>query len=72
MDDTALPITDHLTELRSRLFKVILAWAIGTALAWSFAEEIFGYLLAPAITALGPEGGARGPSLLEKLTLAEV
>ena len=57
MDDTALPITDHLTELRSRLFKVILAWAIGTALAWSFAEQIFGYLLAPAVAALGPEGG---------------
>ena len=57
MDDTALPITTHLAELRSRLAKILLAWAIGAALAWSFSEQIFGYLVEPAIKALGPEGG---------------
>ena len=57
MDDTALPITDHLAELRNRIFKILAAWVIGAALAWNFSERIFGYLLAPAVAALGPEGG---------------
>ena len=57
MDDTPLPITEHLAELRSRIFWILLSWIIGAVLAWSFAEPIFGYLLAPAVAALGPEGG---------------
>jgi len=56
VDDTALPLTAHLAELRSRLFKVLIAWAIGFALSWNFAEAIFQVLLAPATTALGPKG----------------
>ncbi|HJO22831.1 MAG: twin-arginine translocase subunit TatC [Myxococcota bacterium] len=57
MDETRLPLTDHLAELRSRLFKCVLAWVIGVAAAWSFSEEIFGLLLRPAVEALG--GGER-------------
>jgi sec-independent protein translocase protein TatC len=53
MDDTKLPLTDHLAELRTRLFRVVLAWAIGVAAAWNFSEQIFGFLLAPAVAALG-------------------
>ena len=51
MDDTKLPLTQHLAELRSRIFKVLIACVIGTALAWSFTEEIFGFLLDPAVAA---------------------
>ncbi|MCP3986962.1 MAG: twin-arginine translocase subunit TatC [bacterium] len=54
--DEALPLTDHLAELRGRLFKILIAWAIGFAGAWSFSEQIFSFLLAPATQALG-EGG---------------
>jgi len=57
MDETRLPLTDHLAELRGRLFKCVLAWVIGAAAAWSFSEEIFGLLLRPAVAALG--GGER-------------
>jgi sec-independent protein translocase protein TatC len=57
IDDTRLPLTDHLAELRSRLFKVVIALMIGTAAAWSFSEEIFRQLLKPAVAALG--GGER-------------
>jgi sec-independent protein translocase protein TatC len=57
MDDKALPLTDHLSELRSRIGKILLAWAIGTGLAWTYSEDLFRVLLAPAIAALGPEGG---------------
>lgn len=53
--DEAIPLTEHLGELRSRIFKVLLAWGGGFALAWGFKEQIFGYLLAPAIAALPPE-----------------
>ena len=57
MDEARLPLTDHLAELRNRLFKMVLAWVIGTALAWSFSEEIFRFLLEPAVNALGQEDG---------------
>ena len=57
MVDEALPITEHLAELRGRIAKALLAWAVGTALAWGFKEQIFGFLLAPAVAALGPGTG---------------
>jgi sec-independent protein translocase protein TatC len=53
MDDTALPLTEHLAELRGRLIKSIVAWIAASILAWSFKEEIFRALLAPAVAALG-------------------
>jgi sec-independent protein translocase protein TatC len=56
VDDTRLPLTEHLAELRTRIFRVLIAWVIGAAVAWSFSEQIFGLLLAPAVEALGGEG----------------
>jgi len=57
VDETALPITEHLAELRARIGRSLLAWVIGAIVSWSQAETIFGYLLKPAIEALGPDGG---------------
>lgn len=57
MDETRLPLTDHLTELRNRIFRVLIAWVAGSAAAWSFSEEIFSLLLAPAVAALGDGQG---------------
>ncbi len=53
MDDEKLPLTDHLTELRTRIIRILIAWALGAAIAWNFSELLFGYLLKPAIAALG-------------------
>lgn len=58
MTDEPAPITDHLAELRKRI-----AWIVGTTLvfsiaSYSFVEEIFGFLLAPAVTALAAQGSA--------------
>jgi sec-independent protein translocase protein TatC len=53
VDDRALPITDHLTELRRRLGWTVAAISIGAILSFNFAEQIFGFLLAPATEALG-------------------
>jgi sec-independent protein translocase protein TatC len=58
VDDERLPLTTHLAELRTRIFRALLAWLIGTILCWQFSEEIFGFLLEPATRALGPDGGA--------------
>jgi sec-independent protein translocase protein TatC len=53
MDETRLPLTDHLAELRTRIIRVLLAWLIASIAAWSYSDEIFALLLAPAIHALG-------------------
>ena len=53
MKDQPLPLTEHLRELRSRVFRILLAWAATSTAAWSWREEIFGRLLAPATHALG-------------------
>ncbi len=52
MDEKALPLTSHLAELRSRVFKVVVAWALGAIVSWEWREEIFAVLLAPATGAL--------------------
>ena len=56
MDDRPLPLTAHLAELRGRLFRIVLAWAAGSALAWSWREDIFAALMAPALGALAQLG----------------
>ena len=53
MDETRLPLTDHLAELRTRIIRILLAWVVGAAAAWSYSDEIFRLLLAPAVDALG-------------------
>jgi sec-independent protein translocase protein TatC len=54
LDDEKLPLTAHLAELRTRLFIVLIAWAIGIAVIWNQSERIFAFLLKPAVDALGP------------------
>jgi len=58
VNETKLPLTDHLRELRSRLIKSLLAWGVGTLLTWWLREEIFGALLRPATAALENGRGA--------------
>jgi len=53
MDETRLPLTEHLAELRTRIIRILLAWLIGSVAAWNFSDEIFALLLAPAVNALG-------------------
>ena len=56
MDERALPITEHLAELRSRLFWVFGSMIVAAGFSFSYAEQIFGFLLAPATEALGAKG----------------
>ncbi len=57
MDDTQLPLTAHLAELRNRIFKILISWAIGFALCLNYSDRIFGWLLQPATEALGSDRG---------------
>ena len=57
MDETELPLTEHLAELRRRIFVILGGWLVGAVACWQFREAIFGALLRPATDALGPDGG---------------
>ncbi len=46
------PITEHLEELRRRLIRSLIAFGIGTAVCYNFAEEIYRRLLLPLTGAL--------------------
>lgn len=47
MTDTAVNIVDHLRELRQRIMYALLAVLVGFAFCYSFASEIYGFLVQP-------------------------
>jgi sec-independent protein translocase protein TatC len=57
VDETRLPLVEHLSELRRRISWILVAWLAGALVSWQFHTEIFGALLRPAIEALAPDGG---------------
>ncbi len=59
MADVEMPLTEHLEELRWRIAKALLAIAIGFALSYGFASELFAFLLAPLEAAAGELGVKR-------------
>ncbi len=44
---TAMPLTEHLRELRSRLVKSGIAIAIGMVIGWMYYDQLFAWLSAP-------------------------
>jgi len=56
MDDTKLPLLEHLAELRTRIARALLGWLAGFLVAWNFREQVFEFLLRPGISALGGQG----------------
>ena len=55
MDESRAPLVDHLTELRSRLIRIVTSWLLLSAIAIPFGEQIFGLMIEPAREALGRE-----------------
>jgi sec-independent protein translocase protein TatC len=53
LDNEKLPLTEHLAELRTRIIRILIAWIVGSLFAWNYSEAIFGFLLEPAVAALG-------------------
>jgi sec-independent protein translocase protein TatC len=72
MDETRLPLTVHLAELRTRIVRILITWAIGAALAWNFSEAIFGLLLAPAVEALTATDTANAGRALQAIAPTEI
>jgi sec-independent protein translocase protein TatC len=52
MDDTPRPLTEHLSELRRRLFWALGAWAACAGVAGYFAKDVFELLTLPAVAAV--------------------
>lgn len=44
-----MSIWEHLDELRSRVVKALLALGIGTGVAWTYREQILGWLWEPVV-----------------------
>ena len=49
------PLLEHLVELRSRLIKAVLAFAVMFALCFVFAKDIYNVLVWPFVWVAGPE-----------------
>lgn len=47
IDESQAPLLDHLIELRTRLLRCVYALAVGFAISFYFADEIFGFLVRP-------------------------
>lgn len=58
MDDHEAPVTEHLAELRKCVFVVLVSWVVCAIASFAYAEQIFAFLLAPAVDALQLEGGS--------------
>jgi len=53
--DEPAPITEHLAELRGRLGWTLAAILSASLISFNYKEDIFGFLLVPAVSALGIE-----------------
>jgi sec-independent protein translocase protein TatC len=49
MVDTPMPLTAHLTELRSRLFACVIAIGVGFSVCYAFKEHIIAALQSPPV-----------------------
>lgn len=60
-DEARMTLIEHLEELRSRLFKVAIAFVVAIIATWYLRQEIFDWLLAPSgledLVFLGPAQG---------------
>jgi sec-independent protein translocase protein TatC len=56
MDDTPRPLTDHLGELRRRLFWALGTWLAFAAVAGYWAQEVYRILTRPAVDAILAKG----------------
>ncbi len=56
MDDAPRPLTEHLDELRRRLFWILGTWAVCAAVAGYWVRGVFELLMGPAIGAVRARG----------------
>ena len=61
-DEGRMTLVEHLTELRSRLMKCIIAVVIGGVICWIFYNQIFRALIDPYCDTLSAEAKAASNS----------
>lgn len=57
IDETQAPLLDHLIELRGRLLRAVMAFAVAFAVCFYFSETIFDFLVRPLTAAFPPGQG---------------
>ncbi len=55
IEATKAPLMEHLIELRSRLIKALVAFAVAFAVCFLFAKDIYNILVWPFVWVAGPE-----------------
>lgn len=56
MEQSSAPLIEHLTELRTRLIRAVLAFIVGMMICFTFATPLFNFLTAPLCKVLGEIG----------------
>jgi sec-independent protein translocase protein TatC len=64
LDESRMTIWEHLAELRSRLIRVLVAIALGMALAFAFYNQILEFVLAP-YRSVKPDATLYVPGIVE-------
>ena len=52
IEQSAAPLIEHLTELRNRLIRSVVAFAVCMIFAFTFASPIFNFLANPIVNIL--------------------
>lgn len=60
---SSAPLIDHLTELRERLIKSMIAIAIAFAICFLFSKQIFNVLIIPFVEAVAKMNNGKDPTL---------
>ncbi|RTL73471.1 MAG: twin-arginine translocase subunit TatC, partial [Bradyrhizobiaceae bacterium] len=55
IESSKAPLMEHLIELRSRLIKALLGFALAFILCFVFAKQIYNVLVWPFVWVAGPE-----------------
>ncbi|HLE10016.1 MAG: twin arginine-targeting protein translocase TatC [Bdellovibrionales bacterium RIFOXYD12_FULL_39_22] len=63
-----MPISEHLTELRTRIIRIAIIIIISFFICYAFTDTICEFLLAPVRASLGPAGKIVFLGILDKLT----
>ena len=61
-----MTLIEHLTELRTRLVRSLVAVGVGATLCWTFYDRIFNFLLRPYCRALPEVADSDTPTLLTR------
>ncbi len=64
-EETRMSLVEHLTELRDRLIKIVLAVALGAVIAFFFYNQIFHFLLGPYENIANSGNSLTGGKLLQ-------